>query len=83
MSQKISFTSKKISKEALEGIPGITHLTENNGAFNLYGNGKNLERDVVVYITEHNIDFEDLSCTKPGLEDVFLKITGYRLGEAI
>ena len=83
LSQKISFTSKKTNKEALEGIPGITHIIENNGAFNLYGNGKNLERDVVVYITEHNIDFEDLSCTKPGLEDVFLKITGYRLGEAI
>jgi len=83
LSQKISFMSKKASREALEGISGITHITENNGTFTLYGNGKNLERDVVVYITEHNIDFEDLSCTKPGLEDVFLKITGYRLGEAI
>jgi ABC-type uncharacterized transport system ATPase subunit len=83
LSQKISFTSKKASKEDLEGISGITHITENNGAFDLYGNGKNLERDVVVYITAHNIDFEDLSFTKPGLEDVFLKITGYKLGEAI
>ena len=83
LSQKISFASNNTSKEALKGISGITHITENNGVFNLFGNGKNLERDVVVYMTQHNIDFEELSCTKPGLEDVFLKITGYRLEETI
>lgn len=81
ISQKISFTSRKTNKEALEGIPGISHVTENNGTFNLYGDGKNLERDVVVFITEHNLDFENLSSTKPRLEDVFLKITGYKMGE--
>jgi len=83
LSQKISFTSKTTNKEFLEGIPGITKITEANGVYNLYGNGKNLLRDVVVYITEKNIDFEDLSCSKPGLEDVFLKLTGYSLGAAI
>jgi len=83
LSQKISFTSKNTNKESLEGISGITKITENDGLYNLYGNGKNLLRDVVVYITEKNIDFEDLSCSKPGLEDVFLKLTGYSLGAAI
>lgn len=83
LSQKITFSSKNANKEALEGVAGITQVTESEGVFQLYGNGKNLLRDVVVFISEHNIDFEELSSANPGLEDVFLKITGYRLGETI
>jgi len=83
LSQKITFISKNAKRESLEGIPGITKITENNGVFDLYGNGRNLLRDTVVYITEKNIEFEDLSCSKPGLEDVFLKLTGYKLEAAI
>lgn len=83
LSQKISFSSKNIDRETLKGISGITRITEQNGVFDLYGNSKSLLRDVVVYFTEHNIDFDDLSCSKPGLEDVFLKLTGFRLGGTI
>ena len=83
LSRKISFTSRNTNREAMENIPNITRITEKNGVFTLYGSGKHMERDVVVYMTEHNIDFDDLSSTKPGLEDVFLKITGYSMEEAI
>lgn len=83
LSQKISFSSKNIDKETLKGISGITKITEHNGIYDLYGNGKSLLHDVMVYFTENNIDFEELSCSKPGLEDVFLKLTGFRLGETI
>lgn len=83
LSQKISFTAKNIDKGALAAIPGITQITEKNGGFDLYGNGMNLLRDVVVFMTEQNMAFEDLSCSKPGLEDVFLKLTGYRLEAAV
>lgn len=81
LSQKISFTSKNTKIETLEGIPGITKINENNGVFDLYGSDKNLQRDVVVFLTDRNIAFEDLSFSKPGLEDVFLKLTGYKLGD--
>ena len=54
---------------------------QNGDIFELYGNGINFQRDVVSYLMEHTIEFNDLSSTKPGLEDVFLKLTGYRLEE--
>jgi ABC-2 type transport system ATP-binding protein len=83
LSRKISFAAKSTIKEALEGIPGISRIAEDHGVFDLYGNGENLLRDVIVHLSERNIDFEDISCSIPGLEDVFLKLTGYGLEATI
>jgi len=81
LNQKISFSSNNADKETLQSINGVVQVTQNGNAFELYGNGANFQRDIVRYLTEHDIEFDDLSSTKPGLEDVFLKLTGYRLGE--
>ena len=81
LNQKISFSSNNASKETLQSINGVVHVTQNGNVFELHGNGANFQRDIVRYLTENDIEFDDLSSTKPGLEDVFLKLTGYRLGE--
>jgi len=81
LSQKISFSSKHTDKEALQAINGVTQIMQNGDIFELYGYGINFQHDVVSYLMEHTIEFNDLSSTKPGLEDVFLKLTGYRLEE--
>lgn len=83
LSQKISFSSKNIEHEALNEISGINKITEHNGVHVLYGKSKSLLHDVMVYFTENNIDFDELSYSKPRLEDVFLKLTGFRLEEEI
>lgn len=83
LGQKISFSSNNADNKALESINGVTQIMQNGNEFELYGNGTNLQRDVVRYLMDNNIKFDDLSSAKPGLEDVFLKLTGYRLGETV
>lgn len=79
--QRISFSSAAAGKESLQSLPGVSHVTVRGQAFDLFGNGANFQRDIVRYLTENNIDFDDLSSTKPGLEEVFLVLTGTRLEE--
>lgn len=81
LSQRVSFTAKNIEADSLRAINGVKKVLEHNGTIDVLGNDKNLLRDIVVYLTEHNADFSDLHCTNPGLEDVFLKSAGFRLGE--
>lgn len=83
LDQKIRFVSRSAAKKALNEIAGITDVSIENGVVELYGTGKNVLRDVVVYLTDHDIDFEDLSYKNPGLEDVFLKLAGFRMEETV
>jgi hypothetical protein len=48
----------------------------------VFGHGPDLLKDVVVWLTGNQVDFDDLSETKSNLEDVFLKYTGTGLEEA-
>jgi|AGTN01.1.fsa_nt_gi ABC-type multidrug transport system, ATPase component len=83
LSQKIRFLSRDAKKPGLMEIDHVTDVNIHDGVVELYGTGKNLLRDVTVYLTEHRIEFEDLSSKNPGLEDVFLKLTGFRLEESV
>ncbi len=83
LSQKLRFTSRSATKEKLAEIDNVTGVSIRNGVVEIFGTGKNLLRDIVVYLTDRNIDFEDLSYKNPGLEDVFLKLTGFRMEEAV
>ena len=83
LSRKITFLSPDAKKPGLMEISHVTDVTIRDGTVELYGTGKNLMRDVTIYLTEHNIAFEDLASKNPGLEDVFLKLTGFRLEESI
>ncbi|HBM80748.1 MAG TPA: ABC transporter ATP-binding protein [Clostridiaceae bacterium] len=79
ISQKITFSSSNAKKQDLLAIDHVTDVNMRDGIVEIYGTGKNLLRDVTIYLTEHNIAFEDLSSKNPGLEEVFLKLTGFGL----
>jgi ABC-2 type transport system ATP-binding protein len=83
LSQKITFFSRDVKKQNLMKIVNVADVNIHNGAVELYGTGRNLLRDLIVYLTDHDIDFEDLSSKNPGLEDVFLKLAGFRMEEAV
>lgn len=83
VSQKIKFLSRGAKKPDLMAIDHVADVHIQDGMVELYGTGKNLLRDVTVYLTEHNIAFEDLSSKNPGLEDAFLKLAGFRLEESV
>ncbi|MDI6618546.1 MAG: ABC transporter ATP-binding protein [Clostridiales bacterium] len=79
ISQKITFSSSNAKKQDLLAIDHVTDVNMRDGIVEIYGTGKNLLRDVTIYLIEHNIAFEDLSSKNPGLEEVFLKLTGFGL----
>ena len=81
--QSITFLSSDATKAGLMEIAHVTDVKIRDGAVELYGDGKNLLRDVTIYLTEHNIAFENLSSKNPGLEDVYLKLTRLKPEESI
>lgn len=83
LNQKIRFLSRNAKKQGLMEIDRVTDVSMQDGVIELYGAGKNLLRDVIAYLNDHDIDFEDLSYKDPGLEDVFFKLAGFRMEEAV
>ena len=81
--QKITFSSPDAAKADFMKIDHMMDVNIHDGVVELYGIGKNLLRDVTIYLTEHHIAFEDLSNKNPGLEDVFLKLTGRKQEESV
>lgn len=81
MEHRITFKAIDADTKTLERIAGVKKVSRINGKTEILGKGKNLLKDVVVFLSENNISFDDLTYTKPSLEDVFLHMTGYRMGE--
>lgn len=82
MDQKITFRASVADIKAFEKIAGISKAAVCNGKIELLGKGANLLKEVVVFLSDQRIAFDDLAYTKPTLEDVFLYITGYRMEES-
>jgi len=81
LNYKVSFSCENPDPESLRELGGVTEIKEHDGVVDIYGNGKNMLRNVAIHLAESDVEFDDLSFTKPGLEDVFLKMTGFRLEE--
>lgn len=80
--QVITFTTGT-DVSALQQIPGVSGLEVLGNRIQVCGHGKNLLKDVVVWLTNNEVDFDELSHTKSNLEDVFFKYTGVRMEGAI
>lgn len=61
---------------ALGEISGVDNLSRIGNRVEIRGRGRDLLKDVVVWLTLHQVDFEDFSQTETNLEDVFLKLAG-------
>lgn len=77
-SQIIAFTTAANVSE-LQQVPGVSRVVVQENRVQVYGQGNNFLKDVVVWLTNQQVDFDDLSSTKSNLEDVFFKFTGARM----
>jgi ABC-2 type transport system ATP-binding protein len=76
----IRFSAPRQDLSWLQGMPEVTSVAQRNGLVEVTGNGP-VVVDVAAALAAHQIRPDDLSVEQPTLEDVFLRITGRRLGE--
>ncbi len=75
--QRITYNSNEGCKDDLMKIDNVSNMQCENGKTIISGTGKNLLRDVTMYLTSNNIPFENLTNINPGLEDVYFHFTGH------
>lgn len=76
--QTITFVAGK-EAEGLSIIPGVNSVTRHEDKVRVLGQGDNLLRDVVVWLTENQVAFNNLSQTHTNLDDIYLQLA--RKGE--
>lgn len=81
-SQVISFTTDA-DVSALQQFPGVSRLVSQGNRVQVFGHGQNLLKDVVVWLTNNQVNFDNLANSNTNLEDVFFKFTGVRMEEAL
>lgn len=74
-SQRISFATKD-DISGLEQIAGVNNVVVQGNSVQVFGHGPNFLKDVVVWLTNQQVEFDNLSSTKSNLDDVFLKFAG-------
>jgi ABC-2 type transport system ATP-binding protein len=67
--------------EALRNLPSVHQLNWQGGRLEILGDGANLVQQVVVLLGEQGVRVLDLRTEQPGLEDVFLALTGRQVRE--
>jgi ABC-2 type transport system ATP-binding protein len=74
--------AKPLQMEALSALPGVISVRAENGAASLavMSPAQTLS-GLMRYLDSQNIELLDVAVQRPTLEDVFLKLTGERLGE--
>lgn len=77
LNQKVSFKADNIDLTCIEKINGVKKASSKDGNIEILGQGRNLLKDIVVYLSANNAEYDELLFTKPGLEDVYFNITGY------
>lgn len=80
-SQIICFTTES-DVSALEKIPGVNSVVVQGNKVQILGQGRNLLKEVVIWLANNKVEFDNLSNSKSTLEDVFLKFTAVRMEEA-
>lgn len=78
--QVITFTAGE-EAGALGQLPGVSSVTRTGDRIEILGRGDNLLRDVVVWLAEQKIPFNNLSQSRTNLEDVYLRLAGASKGE--
>jgi ABC-2 type transport system ATP-binding protein len=82
LDQKITFLCRFDGiTDGLLGLASVSEVSLRDDTVTVYGGGGNFLRDVVTHLAEFDIDYDNLSFKKPGLEDVFLKLTGFEMEE--
>jgi ABC-2 type transport system ATP-binding protein len=77
----VRFTSPGADPAWLQGLPGVAGVTRDGDRFAVAGTGPILSH-IAAALMARGIAPIDLRADRATLEDVFLRITGHRLGEA-
>lgn len=73
--QTIAFSTAE-DVQALNELPGVDSFSREGPRVIIQGRSRDLLKEVVLWLAEHRVDFDDLSQTRNNLEDVFLKLAG-------
>jgi ABC-2 type transport system ATP-binding protein len=76
---KIIFTCEEIDINKLENLIFIKKVEKYNNEIHVYCENKDNLTDLINFLQNEGIKFSNLKTINPGLEDVFLKITGYKI----
>ncbi|QSZ27198.1 ABC transporter ATP-binding protein [Aceticella autotrophica] len=76
---KIIFTCEEIDIKKLENLIFIKKVEKYNNEIHVYCENKDNLTDLINFLQNEGIKFSNLKTINPGLEDVFLKITGYKI----
>ena len=79
--EKIIFEADVQNTEDLKSVNGVSNVQTNKGTITVYGRGKDLLTNVVNHLQSKGINYRNLQTKTPNLEDVFLKLTGYKYEE--
>ncbi len=77
--EKVLFLSDMTDLESLKSITGVSNVLKQNNEVCIWGIGHNILGDIVKYLHEEGIVYSDIKHVRPNLEDVFLKLTGYKM----
>jgi ABC-2 type transport system ATP-binding protein len=76
----VSFDAVRIELHKVSNIIGVNKVEQEGSKVILQGKGKKLLADIVNFLERENVEYSELNFKKPNLEDVFLKLTGAKIG---
>lgn len=75
--QRVIFDSDhSLAVETLRGLAGVNRVERQNGQVTVSGVDSDLVLGVIAALQQQNLSFKNLRSEQPGLEDVFLALTG-------
>jgi ABC-2 type transport system ATP-binding protein len=76
----VSFESADPKVQGLEGVEGVRRVESGDGRVLVRTDSQRVLSRVVLFLEHQSVSYDDLSSRSPGLEDVFLDLTGEEFG---
>jgi len=74
LASKVSFISHQLREEELEGLAHVISVQQSNGYITVMSKGDDGVSEILNYLKDNDIAYSNLSVSRPGLEDIFLKL---------
>lgn len=74
LASKVSFMAPQLDERKLEGLIHVHSVRRNHDHITVVGKGDDCVSEILNYLRDNEIAYSNLSVSRPGLEDVFLKL---------
>ena len=82
LESRVLFSSDaELADDTFSSIPSVRRFEKTDKRYVISGHGDLLIKEVIDFMVEHNIHFQDIRSEHATLEDVFLSLTGRRIRE--